>query len=234
MLKEWISQALDANSAMALKSATFTQLMSLSSDFHDSKRSGELYSAIDHAESIISLLNMSAFKAVPMVVDLLIACSYLVGIFGPYMCLILAYTVLLFIYTQHHLAPDESKIIQEYMVHAQKESQVMHDSTGNYKTVAYFHRFDYEIDRYATSVKANRACRTKMFRSFDAIAACRVACLEFGRWSALLFAAFLVQGGTKSFSDFVLLYTYWRTMSGIARLTSNASLHLLTSHAQDR
>jgi len=61
----------------SLKTASYNQIMSLSRDFHTEKQSGELFKSIDQGRSITSLLDTLLFRTGPMLIDIVVAFSYL-------------------------------------------------------------------------------------------------------------------------------------------------------------
>jgi hypothetical protein len=72
--------------------------MNLSSESHDSKRSGELYQTINLGHSVNNLLETILFQIIPMLVDLAVAFAYLYYLFGVYMALVVAAVVLAYLW----------------------------------------------------------------------------------------------------------------------------------------
>ena len=72
--------------------------MSLSCDFHDNKKSGELYRSIEQGKSIGSLLETLLFELLPMLIDLVVAYAYLYYLFGAYMALTVAATSIMYLW----------------------------------------------------------------------------------------------------------------------------------------
>lgn len=61
--------------------------MSLSSDFHDSKDSGDVVKSMDQGKSLIRLVAQVCLTFIPQITDLVLALFYLYFLFGPYMVL---------------------------------------------------------------------------------------------------------------------------------------------------
>lgn len=81
----------------AISKAAYSHVMNLSSEFHDSKSSSDLIVAISHGTSISNMLESLCFQAIPMMIDLVVAFSYLSSKFGAYEGFITMATGLAFI-----------------------------------------------------------------------------------------------------------------------------------------
>jgi hypothetical protein len=68
----------------ALSVAAYSHVMNLSSEFHDSQSSSDIQVAISNGYHISNLLESLCFQAIPMVIDLVVAFTYLSIKFGPY------------------------------------------------------------------------------------------------------------------------------------------------------
>lgn len=81
----------------ALSVAAYSHVMNLSSEFHDSQSSSDIQVAISNGYHITSLLESICFQAMPMIIDLVVAFTYLSVKFGPYEGFITVATGLAFI-----------------------------------------------------------------------------------------------------------------------------------------
>lgn len=81
----------------ALSVAAYSHVMNLSSEFHDSQSSSDIQVAISNGYHITSLLESICFQALPMIIDLVVAFTYLSVKFGPYEGFITIATGLAFI-----------------------------------------------------------------------------------------------------------------------------------------
>lgn len=81
----------------ALSVAAYSHVMNLSSEFHDSQSSSDIQVAISNGYHITSLLESICFQAIPMIIDLVVAFTYLSVKFGPYEGFITIATGLAFI-----------------------------------------------------------------------------------------------------------------------------------------
>lgn len=81
----------------ALSVAAYSHVMNLSSEFHDGQSSSDIQVAISNGYHITSLLESICFQAIPMIIDLIVAFTYLSVKFGPYEGFITMATGLAFI-----------------------------------------------------------------------------------------------------------------------------------------
>lgn len=120
----------------ALSTASHAHLMSLSSDFHDSKSSSELTQAVHGGRSVTELLDIVCFQVVPMFIDLAVAFAYLWVLFGPYMGLIMVSTVASYLYITTKLYSRRADIRRDYITIYRKEYSVGQQSLDGWNTAS--------------------------------------------------------------------------------------------------
>lgn len=84
LLRQYLWLPVEYYSQEAMSIAAYSHVMRLSSDFHDSKSSSDLIVAISSGNAISNMLESICFQAIPSVIDLIVAFSYLSSKFGPY------------------------------------------------------------------------------------------------------------------------------------------------------
>lgn len=84
LLRQYLWLPVEYYSQEALSVAAYSHVMRLSSDFHDSKSSSDLIVAISSGNAISNMLESICFQAIPSVIDLIVAFSYLSSKFGAY------------------------------------------------------------------------------------------------------------------------------------------------------
>lgn len=107
--------------------------MSLSSDFHDSKSSSDLFQVVHGGRSVADLMDMLCFQVIPMLVDLLIAFIYF-GAFGPYMFLVLVVTFVSYMYATVKLISLRANQRRNYISKFRKEWTVGQESLDGWTT----------------------------------------------------------------------------------------------------
>lgn len=117
----WLWIPLEQYSYEALSVAAHSHLMNLSSEFYDSKSNSDLMQAIHGGRSVSDLTEVICFEIFPMLIDLLIAFSFLWSLFGPYMSLILVTTVITYIYTTMKLLTTKADNRRDYITFFRKK-----------------------------------------------------------------------------------------------------------------
>ncbi|KAL8900445.1 MAG: hypothetical protein Q9207_005693 [Kuettlingeria erythrocarpa] len=211
MAQDFLWQPVERYSTIAITTAAFNQIMELSSDFHDSKQSGELYQAITQGSSINDLLVMFLFQLGPGAVDAVVGIGYLYHLFAT------------------HLNVKQSGVRREYLDLARKQNQIMYDTVGSWQTVSYFNRVSYEEERYG---KAAENCITTQIRYWGLgylyAAFCNTT-MDLGFWGALLLAGYKVMHGSNTVGQFVQLLTYWSIFTGPVHVLTQSHKRVLNN-----
>ncbi|KAL8692247.1 MAG: hypothetical protein Q9224_003998 [Gallowayella concinna] len=236
---KWISLAVDQiqdilwnpvrqYSQKQISTAAYNQIMDLSSDYHDDKQTGELYTSITQGSSVSELLDTLCFHLGPMALDLIVAYVYLYHLFGPYMAILAAATTLAYLSSNIHLNSKLSKPRRNYIDLIRKQWQVMYDTVGSWTTISYFNRFPYEKNRYQGSVSRTMAAGQfyailqLLFQSATELAT------TLGLCGALCLAAYQVAHGEQSLGTFVTLFTYWSIFTAPLEFLAHTHKKLLS------
>ncbi|KAL8751046.1 MAG: hypothetical protein Q9184_006201, partial [Pyrenodesmia sp. 2 TL-2023] len=227
MLRNFLWLPLERYSNIAISTAAFNQIMELSSDFHDSKQSGELFQVINHGSSINDLLDMCFFQLGPSAVDAVIGIGYLYHLFGPYMALLALATVCAYCVVVTHFNVKQSNIRREYLNLATKRNQVMFDTVGSWQTVSYFNRISYEEERYGKVVASCISTQVRYWGLGYLYSACSNTTMDLGFWGALLLAGYKVRHGSNTVGQFVQLLTYWSIFTGPIHVITQSHRRIL-------
>lgn len=87
-LQRYLWVPVDQYSYRCITTTAYNHVMSLSSDFHASKDTGEIYCAVQQGRSVTGFVDMILFSVFPMVADLIVAFAYFYVTFGIYMALV--------------------------------------------------------------------------------------------------------------------------------------------------
>jgi len=213
-LKNYLWLPVEQYAYKAISTAAYNHIMNLSSEFHDSKRSGELYQSINLGHSVNNLLETIMFQILPMLVDLAVAFAYLYYLFDAYMALIVGAVMVVYLWASTYFNAWQITVRRGLVGNLQKEWQIMYDSMGSWQTVSYFNRVKHEQDRYSSAVKVHLQSQ----RIYTALAyfarATQSSVLSAGLLGACFLAAYQVVHGAQSIGSFVVLLTYWAQLSG--------------------
>ncbi len=198
----------------SISTAAYNHVMTLSSDFHDSKQSGELYQTMGLGQSVSDLLNKLLFQILPMLLDLFVAIVYLYYLFDGYMALIVAGVVVVYLCSSTYFNAWQVGVRRRLISKWKAERQLMYDTMGSWQTVSYFNRLKHERERYSAAVDAHLLSEWNYSAVGYLTRATQSSVLLVGLLGACFLSAYQVVHGTKSLGSFVILLTYWGQLSG--------------------
>lgn len=214
-LKGFLWIPVEQNAQKSLVLAAYARVMMLSSDFHDNKKSGELYKSIEQGTSIHVLLEQILFDLAPMMFDLVVACVYLSYFFGWQMSLVVSTVCVAYVWSAKYFTEKRASIVGVHAEATRAEHQVLYDTVGSWISVTYFNNFAHESKRYSEaltkSLKTSRAL-TLLFYTGNV---CEDSLLEVGYAGACLLAAYQVFKGSQGVGSFVMLLNYWARFTGM-------------------
>lgn len=213
-IKDYLWLAVEQNAHKAIVTATFNHIMGLSCNFHDNKKSGELYMSMSQGSAVYRLFEDAFFEILPMLVDLGVACVYLSLLFGNLMALLVAATTIIYLCILKYLASMQVDILRQRNDAVRKEYQVLFDAMGNWIAVAYFGNFKHEKERYKTAVEVHLKLDFKatILRYLAQIT--QASILHVGFVAATFLAAYQISIGKITVGEFVLLLNYWARFTG--------------------
>lgn len=199
----------------------FNQVMDLSCDFHDDKSSGSVWHAINRGIIVQNVVRKVLFQFVPMISDLLIAITVLHVTFGPYMGLITAAMIGLFLWSSSTISALQKVNRKRYITSIRKEVNTRCEATNNWLTATYFNRIDYEKHRHSSAVNDRLGSELSVRRWLRTENFVQSLILSLGLICACFIAIYQVSNGTKPVGSFVMLLGYWAQLSSPLELFSN-------------
>ena len=188
---------------------TFRHLHALSLRFHLERQTGGLSRIVDRGvKGIEFLLQFVVFNILPTIIEILLVCGVLWGLYDIWFALVTFGTIV--IYVAYTIAVTQWRLrIRRVMNEADTEANSKAvDSLLNYETVKYFGNEEHEARRYdgAFATYERAAVRTRTSLSTLNIGqAFIIAC---GVTAMMTMAAFGVRNGTMTVGDFVLVNAY--------------------------
>lgn len=107
-----------------LSTASFEHVHGLSLDFHLSKKTGEVLSALGKGSSINNFLEQVTFQVVPMLIDLVVAMVYFLVAYDAYYALVVAIVTFVYLYITIRLAQWRAEIRREMVNFSRQEDAV--------------------------------------------------------------------------------------------------------------
>ncbi|CAD6570642.1 MAG: hypothetical protein ASARMPREDX12_003784 [Alectoria sarmentosa] len=192
----------------SIKTASYNHIMGLSRDFHTTKHSAELYTAISQGNSLKQIAETLLFSVLPMFVDVAVAFVYLYWVFGPYMALIVAATTVIFVWASFAFVGQQVEPRRKCNALKRREFQVMYDTVGGWSSVSYFNRHGYEKGRYADVVGLSIKADYKWISLHYISQVAKDTIIELGMISACILAIYQITKGAPV-GGFVMLVSYW-------------------------
>lgn len=214
LVQSWLWMPINRYTTEQLSGAAYDQVMNLSSDFHDSKKSGKMWRIVGRGEALADLVYTIGFEMIPMAADLAIAVTVFWWLFDAYMAFIVAFSSVLFLWSTAKTLKLKSQRQRVFIKAWEDEYTQMTESSLNWSTVSYFNRIGYEKNRYREAVSLSQS-KLIQYRALSyAITGLRALTLQSGLMVAAMLAAYQISKGNRSVGDFVVLITYWANLSG--------------------
>ncbi|KAI9844741.1 MAG: hypothetical protein M1837_005274 [Sclerophora amabilis] len=186
-------------SYQTMTTAIHAHIMRLSCDFHDNKKSGEIYKSIEQGRAVTDLIESVLFQIIPMMADLVVAFSYLYFLFGVYMALLAAVVTILYLSATTRLVSKQRSTRRRNMVSLRKEFDALFESIGGWWTVTYFNRLVYEEEKYSRAVGFHMKNQRDSELAYTLLNAIQSVIFKLGLFCACFFAAYKVMEGPVSF-----------------------------------
>ncbi|KAI4863351.1 hypothetical protein F4820DRAFT_377649 [Hypoxylon rubiginosum] len=220
LLRQMLWLPVEYYSEEALTVAAYSHIMNLSSEFHDSKSSSDLIVAISNGTSISNMLESICFQALPMMIDLVIAFTYLSTKFGPYEGFITIATGAAFIQTATHIIASfkekRKKMVKTYF----EEHYIRQAGIQGWQTVSAFNQVPYEERRYGVAVQSHIEAAKSLYSSYFVGHAFQYLILLAGLLAGAFLAVYQITHGQATAGDFVMLLTYWGQLTSPLRFFS--------------
>ncbi|KAH8889924.1 hypothetical protein GQ53DRAFT_868247 [Thozetella sp. PMI_491] len=212
-LYQWLWMPLNYFTASAISEGAYKHILELSSDFHDNIRSSDLETAIQYGQSISNLLETICFTAIPMLINVVTAFTYLLIILGPYEYLIITTTAVIFWAVSTCMLPTLREVQREEIRAHFEERHACQAGIQGWITVVSFNQVSHEVLRYSTAVLKRIAKSQKLHRYALFTSTFQTLAFLFGLYCSAFLAAYRINIGKATPGDFSMLITYWAQVS---------------------
>ncbi|KAI1365625.1 hypothetical protein F5Y08DRAFT_327956 [Xylaria arbuscula] len=216
----------------ALSVAAYSHVMNLSSEFHDSQSSSDIQVAISNGYHITSLLESICFQAIPMIIDLVVAFTYLSVKFGPYEGFITIATGLAFIQSAAQLISrfkeKRKKVVSTYF----EEHYTRQAGIQGWYTVSAFNQVPYEEGRYSKAVRSQVTAYKSIYFGYLLGQAFQYLILTAGLLAGAFLAVYQIMNKKATPGDFVMLLTYWGQLTSPLQFFSTMGRNISQSLVQ--
>ncbi|KAK2593337.1 ATP-binding cassette-type vacuolar membrane transporter Hmt1 [Conoideocrella luteorostrata] len=197
-----------------LTTAAFNHVHCLSLDFHLSKRTGEVLSALNKGSSINQFLEQVTFQVVPMLFDLFLSIGLFYRYFGPFYAELNLVNTCWYLYMTIKMASTRADQRREMTNADREEEAVKNDSISSYETVKYFNAEEFESRRYQDKVAVFQRAEANVQMGMVMMNICQTLVFNLGRIVATLVCGWQVAVGVRSAGSWFTLVSYLTQLQG--------------------
>lgn len=209
LLRQWLWIPVEYYSYDAMSTAAYSHILNLSSDFHDSKSSSDIMMAINSGQNISNILDSICFRAIPMLIDMVVAFIYLSVTFGPYEGFITIATSTIFMYIATSMIARLKEARKGEVSAWFEEHYIRQAGIQGWTTVTCFNQIQHEEKRYSGAVR-NRVSKSQLVQlGYILSYAFQFLVLLSGLLAGAFLAVYQVTRGSATPGDFIMLLTYW-------------------------
>ncbi|TFB01956.1 Heavy metal tolerance protein [Trichoderma ghanense] len=197
-----------------LTAAAFNHVHSLSLDFHLSKRTGEVLSALNKGSAINAFLEQVTFQVIPMLFDLFLSITVFYLSFGALYAELNLVDTCWYLYMTIKMAATRADQRREMTNADREEEAVKNDSISSYETVKYFNAEEYESSRYRAKVEAFQKAEAQVQHGMVMMNICQTFVFNLGRIVAALVCGYQVLIGMRTTGDWFVVVSYLTQLQG--------------------
>lgn len=208
-LKEFFFARVVQRAVRGAAMAAFKHVHQLSLKFHLDRQTGGLSRAIERgAKGIEFLLGVGSFEVVPLIIEVLLVCLLLWGLFGFEYAVVTFVTVSL--YAFFTIRVTEWRMAFRRRMNSADETAATRavDSLLNFETVKYFNAEATEARRYDEAMRAYEDAAVHSRTSLSAVNIGQGFIIAIGLVLMMGMAGRDIQAGIMSVGDFVVVNTY--------------------------
>ncbi|KAF8477259.1 P-loop containing nucleoside triphosphate hydrolase protein [Kalaharituber pfeilii] len=225
-LRSYLKLPVEQYSYRAITTAGFNHVLSLSSDFHTSKRTTDVYTAVTQARVVNFILDAILYRVFPIVMDAFVALGYFYITFGLYTALVVMIVSTAYLCVMIILGKRSAAIRRRWLKLYRKEANVMWEAMSCWETVIYFDRAAHEQSRFSDVLGSMLSLEWR-YRMVSNLA----SVFEYLTLTAgLLFISFLaihqIAMGKRKIGDYVTSVSFWSSITGSLQSVSNLHGHL--------
>ena len=188
---------------------TFQHLHKLAMRFHLERQTGGLSRAVERGtKGIDFLLNFMLFNVIPTLIEIILVCGIMWGLFNFWYAFVTFITINIYIYWTIAVTNWRLKYRRQMNKMDGEANTKAIDSLLNYETVKYFGNEEHEANRFDQALRSYEVSAIKSKVSLSLLNVGQGAVISIGMTILMLMAAFDVQSKTMTIGDFVLVNTY--------------------------
>ena len=188
---------------------TFRHLHRLALRFHLDRQTGGLSRAVERGtKGIDFLLNFMLFNVIPTLLEILLVCGIMWGLFNFWFALVTFVTVGFYIFWTVAVTDWRLKYRRRMNASDSEANTKAIDSLLNYETVKYFGNEEHESRRFDDALRSYEEAAVKSKVSLSMLNIGQAVVISIGLTVVMIMAGFGVKSGAMTLGDFVLVNTY--------------------------
>jgi len=188
---------------------TFRHLHQLALRFHLDRQTGRLSRSVERGtKGIDFLLNFMLFSIIPTLLEILMVCGVMWGLFNGWYALVTFVTLSIYIVWTVLVTDWRLKFRRRMNTMDGEANTKAIDSLLNYETVKYFGNEDHETRRFEQALRAYEEAAVKSKVSLSLLNIGQASVISIGLTALIVMAGYGVKNGTMSLGDFVLVNSY--------------------------
>jgi len=199
-------------SSVRISELAFKHVMGLSMEFHSNKDTGEILRSMQQAQSLTDLIDQVIFSIAPVCFDLIIAIGFTTYLFNAYTAFILVVAGVVYVYLGIWFTEWIRSKRQIYRNKDREQFKTLTRSIGNWETVSYFNRGQYEESRFKRKNQAFVKAENGYLISSELSWGAQSLVMTLGMMAASFLAVYQISIGEKKVGNFVTLLLYWEEL----------------------
>ncbi|KAI0182493.1 P-loop containing nucleoside triphosphate hydrolase protein [Xylaria flabelliformis] len=191
-----------------LSSEAFQHILCLSLDFHQSKRVGEVISALSKGGALNTFLDALIFQLFPMVADLWIAAAYFYFYFNAFYSLMVIAATWFYIYITIYMAKYRGRARREMTKREREMDAAKTDALLSYETVHHCGAVSMEISRYEKLIALFQRAEYHVWFSLNILNVVQHSVFTIATVLLCYLNVYEISKGIQEVSMFVTLITY--------------------------
>ena len=188
---------------------TFRHLHKLALRFHLDRQTGGLSRAVERGtKGIDFLLNFMLFNVIPTLLEILLVCGILWGLFNFWFALVTFVTVGFYIFWTVAVTDWRLKFRRRMNSMDSEANTKAIDSLLNYETVKYFGNEEHESRRFDEALRSYEEAAVKSKVSLSMLNIGQAVVISIGLTLVMIMAGFGMKSGVMTLGDFVLVISY--------------------------
>ncbi|KAI3398535.1 hypothetical protein diail_9059 [Diaporthe ilicicola] len=197
-----------------LSCAAFEHVLGLSLEFHLSKKTGEVTSALSRGAAMNTFLENFLFQVFPMVFDIFVAGVVFFVKYDPFYTIIVFFIMWSYIFLTIYMAKYRSKQRRDMATKSREMDAVKTDAIMAFETVQHNCAVVQETVRFRTHVMIYQKAERLVLWSLNGLNLTQSSIFSLGTALLVAVSAYKISIGEQSVSEFVTLILYFTQLQG--------------------